>query len=157
MSFKGGTSFVESISDGFMNNYMIDEQREIGIENQEYAPDTTKQGNTCSTDMLLDTLDSFVRISIVTDIEDCAKNFESFGYSVHEDIDYNPLTIHNRYYFDVVQATNLSITLYKAVSDEATIKTIRDRFASGLRLWHTNGKNIIGVMGKPTLYDNPDV
>ena len=157
MSFKGGTSFVESISDGFMNNYMIDEQREIGIENQEYAPDTTKQGNTCSTDMLLDTLDSFVRISIVTDIEDCAKNFESFGYSVHEDIDYNPLTIHNRYYFDVVQATNLSIVLYKAVSDEATIKTIRDRFASGLRLWHTSGKNILGVMGKPTLYDNPDV
>lgn len=157
MGFKGGTGFVESIADGFMNNYMIDEQRAIGIENQTFAPDTEKQGNSCSTDLLLDSLDTFVRISIVTDIEDCAKNFESFGYSVHEDIDYNPLTIHNRYYFDVVQATNLSIALYKAVSDEATIKTIRDRFASGLRLWHTSGKNILGVMGKPTLYDNPDV
>ena len=162
---KGLENTFFGATDGLMDLYNIDKNREISLANAEFAPDTTKQGNTLRSDLLLDTIVPFYRLRVVTDIEDCAMNFESYGYKVHEDTDITSLfEYRHRYYFDVIQATNIIMSIGNYITDEATLNSIKARFESGLRLWHNNisgtteleRSKLLGHLGRTTEFDNFD-
>lgn len=153
------------IADYFQKNYSIDEKLAIQYENLEHTPDTVKQGNDGVFDFLTKIIAPVYIYQECTNINECAEIFESYGYSVHEIVTDNLFTINNRFYYDVVKCADVNITLVDVPSDEESITAIKNRFRSGLRLWHTdegvlNTDSVEGVtlsMGQVCVYDNVEV
>ena len=152
---KGISGMITSATDALEGSYKIDEQLKITQENYSFTPDTTKQGNSLVLDELTQILTPFYSVAYVTDIEDCARRFESFGYKVHNTyFSTNLFYLNNRYYYDIVKTSNMEITLTDYISDSTTVALIKSRFSNGLRLWHTDNGVLRLDLGKVCYYDN---
>lgn len=147
----------KTVADLAEQTYVISTERSILHDNLTYTPDTLKQGNNCTADIISDTTTWFYGIYIVSDIDDCAREFESKGFKVHISLsNQNLFNYQKRYYYDVIKCSDLNITL-KVLNDETTIQEIKDRFKNGLRLWHTDNGVLRQSLGNMFQYDNADV
>ena len=148
---------IESTANAMMNQYAIDTERNTAYQNKIFTPDTVKQGNSYIADDLSDTTKWFYVIYMVSDIDDCAREFESKGFKVHQTLTgVNLFTYQHRYYYDVIKCDDLNITL-SILNDDDTIQEIKDRFKNGLRLWHTDNGVLRQNLGNMFQYDNADV
>ena len=145
--------------------YEIDTNLLITKENQWFTPDTVKQGNSASSDIMSSIMQPVEIVEMCTNIDTCAEIYEALGYKVHRITTDNLFHSHNRYYYDVIKA-DVNIVLTNVISDETTLAMIKERFSSGLRLWHTDSDGLLvceetsGVhlhMGQVCKYDNVEV
>ena len=109
-----------------------------GAINSAFQPDTTKQGNTVTSDIYANALKRFYSIEMCTDIDDVAKILEGYGYSVHESYGAVNLfnTLNTRTYFNVIKVDRLEIGLTQCLNDDTTISEIIDRMQQGIRMWN---------------------
>lgn len=122
------------------------------ILNTIFRPDTTKQGNAVTSDILANALRRYYSIEQVTDIEDVAKILEGYGYKVHENYNNENLfnILNTRYYYNVIQCDDIDISL-NLLNDDTTISRIIDRFTNGIRLWNVDNGDIAQYL---YIYDN---
>lgn len=118
----------------------LKERRETEKLNYEFTPNTVKQGNSYTADMVGTSVLLRDRVMKVQDFDYVSQQYEEYGYSValmaHSPnlfSDYN-----YRYYYNVVQASIGSMGLLDGITDESIIATIKARFEGGLRLWNTD-------------------
>lgn len=109
-----------------------------GAINSAFQPDTTKQGNTVTSDIYANALKRFYSIEMCTDIDDVAKILEGYGYAVHESYGAVNLfnTLNTRTYFNVIKVDRLEIGLTQCLNDDTTISEIIDRMEQGIRMWN---------------------
>lgn len=125
--------------DHFLGLYNIEQNLKITKENLEFTPDTARQGNTFSSDIVNDSLDIFTYIAYVDDIEDVGKKLEHFGYKVDKFLTNVTLydnVLYNRHYFDVIKAEDMSITINNYIETDILKYAVKERLNNGLRLWH---------------------
>lgn len=141
--FRNIGNVVMGVGDSFMRQYNITKQLQIARENAEYTPDTTRQGNTFSTDLMCNSLNLILRVDCVTDIEYVAKKYEQYGYLVNKEVinvnlyeDFN-----TRLYYNIVKFNNIDIEL-NYINNQTLIQNIIDRLENGLRLWNITSINI---------------
>lgn len=111
-----------------------------GAINSAFQPDTTKQGNTVTSDIYANALKRFYSIEMCTDIDDVAKILEGYGYAVHESYGAVNLfdKLNTRTYFNVIKVDRLEIGLTQCLNDDTTISEIIDRMEQGIRLWNVD-------------------
>lgn len=109
-----------------------------GAINSAFQPDTTKQGNTVTSDIYANSLKRFYSIEECTDIDDVAKILEGYGYSVHESYGAVNLfnTLNTRTYYNVIKVDRLEIGLTQCLNDDTTISEIINRMEQGIRMWN---------------------
>lgn len=158
---SGGMGIRESainigthIADFVEKDYVIDEKVGITKDNLNFRPDTVKQGNSASADVLAAVLYPFAKIERDINIVHAAEVFESYGYKVHEVTEDNLFYLNLRYYYDVIQCDDMEIELTNYINDLSTINSIKARFNMGLRLWHTDNGVLRLDLGKVCYYDN---
>lgn len=122
------------------------------ILNTIFKPDTTKQGNAITSDIISNALKRYYSVEQVTDIEDVAKIIEGYGYKVHENYNNENLfnVLNTRYYYNVIQCDDIEISL-NLINDDNTITRIIERFTNGLRLWNIDKGAIAQYL---FVYDN---
>lgn len=111
-------------------NYIVTEQ------NLKHTPDTVKQGNNYSSDIVNRSINVIKYSEHVKDIDNVAKLLEEFGYSV--DLTYNNenlFNITNRYYFNIIRCEAIKIDNINCIIPEIIKQEICNRFIEGLRLW----------------------
>lgn len=148
------TQMGTSIADFYEKDYVIDEKIGIIKDNLSFKPDTVKQGNSASADILSAVLYPFYKIEEDINIVHAAEVFESYGYKVHEVTEANLFYLNLRYYYDVIQCDDMEIELTNYINDLSTINSIKARFNMGLRLWHTDNGVLRLDLGKVCYYDN---
>lgn len=111
-----------------------------GAINSAFQPDTTKQGNTVTSDIYANALKRFYSIEMCTDIDDVAKILEGYGYAVHESYGAVNLfdKLNTRTYFNVIKVDKLEIGLTQCFNDDTTISEIINRMEQGIRLWNVD-------------------
>ena len=109
-----------------------------GAINSAFQPDTTKQGNTVTSDIYANALKRFYSIEMCTDIDDVAQTLEGYGYAVHESYGAVNLfdKLNTRTYFNVIKVDSLEIGLTQCFNDDTTISEIIDRMEKGIRMWN---------------------
>ena len=132
-----------SVAKAIEGNYVFNEQLKITKENAEYTPDTIKQGNSFSGDIINHSTLRIRKIDKVNDYENVGRKLERFGYLVNETYFDDNLfnTLNTRYYYNVIQCSDLSIDLL-ILSSEMDKQNIIDRFKIGLRLWNVSHGDI---------------
>lgn len=155
------------VAEHMQNQYVIDEQLAIKRENLELTPDSEKMGNAGILDIIDETYYGYIRMLEDENLNEIGKMYESYGYKCKSIMSGNLFNIHNRYYYDIVQATNMVICLNNIISDELTLYNIKQRFESGLRMWHAYNDEYGHVklriedrnlkMGSVCVYDNVEV
>lgn len=154
-------SVLSGVESGLVGAINYEAERAINLENLKFTPDTTKVNGNGAFDIISENIGSRFIVDVVTNINECAEYFETYGYKVHEISTENLFNINNRYYYDYIKVDKMSISL-TILSDETTLGMIRERFRNGLRLWHTtdgtlNTATVEGVdlsMGQVCKYDN---
>lgn len=143
-------SGITNVGQYFQSEYELEQERAILKENLEGTPDTLKQGNNYSNDMLLGNLDTVLKVDLVNDFEYVAQYFERNGYKVNKYYDECSMTdsrFRNRTMFNYIAGEIYDITFNNLVPADI-INDIKARFKIGLRLWHedrdTKGEYNIG-------------
>ena len=72
------------ISDGLMQGVNIIANYQINRENLEFSPDTVKGRGDVYSMLLSKYKKPYIKISKISDIENCARKLEEFGYRVNE-------------------------------------------------------------------------
>ena len=113
-------------------------------ENAQYAPSSFKSSNSPINSYMSREFDIIQSLWTVEDILDVGKNFEGYGYKVHEQYSNTNIfdKLNTRFYFNVIQCDKVNITLTGIVSDETTIFNITNRLNIGLRLWNVENGDI---------------
>ena len=101
-------------------------------------------------------------IYCVDDIIEVGKIYEGNGYAVSEEYFGNPLHIHNRLFFDVIQCDEM---IFAGIASEDIRNDIMSRFGNGMRLWHGDEndptklvcENYFVQFGRLFLKDNTEV
>ena len=135
------------------------EKYSINKENLEYTPDTTRQGNTVTSDIKGDSLAIVSSIAYCDDIEACARYFEQNGYRIDKYTTTFPYASRSRSRYDYIEADVLYISISPnniCVVDNDIINDIKARFARGVRVWYTGFQNIQGTLGS-YYYDNIEI
>ena len=123
------------ISDGLMQGINILANYQINRENLEYAPDTVK-GRANAYSMLFSKYKSpYLKKFMVSDIENCARKLEEFGYRVNEVYvgeSYMQNLCNNRFYYNCI---SVRVTTYKTLCfiPNEIINDINERLENGLR------------------------
>ena len=121
-------------------------------ENLQHTPNTVKQGNNYSSDVIDNSISVIKFSEFVKDIDNVAKLIEQFGYNV--DLTYNNENLFNlntRYYYNIVRCGSLKIDSIDCIIPEWIKQDICERFMEGLRLWNKdNNTNMI----ENIIYDN---
>lgn len=122
-------------------------------ENAQYSPSSFKSSNSPINSYMSREFDIIQSLWYVEDILDVAKNFEGYGYKVHEQYSNTNLfeELNTRFYFNIIQCDKLNITLVDIISDEYTLYNITNRFNVGLRLWNVENGDIGEYL---YIYDN---
>ena len=142
-ALKGVVDQGITVANTFENQYVLDEERKITKQNLDATPDTEKQGNTYTADLLDGACTRITRCKRVRDIVNVARAYERNGYNVyHHLFSRNLFNLNYRYYYDIIQADLRNINLINVISDESIVMNIKNRFKNGLRLWHTD----VGVL-----------
>lgn len=105
------------------------------ILNAAFAPNIYRSSGEYSAAKLSETITVSRERYEVDDLEEVAKIYEGHGYAVSEELYTNPLLLHNRTLYDVIQCDDMLIS---GVSSQEIIDDILGRFGNGMRLWHTN-------------------
>ena len=152
---KGVANEYSIISNAIEDRYVLDENRKITKQNLEYTPDTEKQGNTYTADIIDGAFNRVFRLKRVRDYAWIGYELELGGYKCNKHVDKTDLLHQNiRYYYDIIQADVLNMYIADYITDEETMYNIKMRFAKGLRLWHCNNGTLrAGYIGNFT-YDN---
>ena len=158
----GSGSVGIGIAKGATEEINYEANRAITLADLKFTPDTTKVNGNGAFDLITGNIASRFITYIVTNGTECAEYFESFGYKTHEITYENLFNRHNRYYYDYIETSDMSFTL-KVITDIETVNKIKERFNSGLRMWHTTNSEFdrpSGVtlyMGQLCKYDNVEV
>lgn len=147
---------IGATTDLIRDLYNIDRQYQITRENLQFEPDTIKQGNNMTSDLLNKSTLIYYDWQYVSDLEDVGKLLESYGYRVHEIYTSNILVeLNTRYYYNIIKCNNINITL-NILNDENTLLNIKDRFLNGIRTWNynTETRDTYLPLGKVCYYDN---
>lgn len=136
----GATGDIRAKVDTALGFYNIAKNYQITKENLQYTPDTSKQGNSITSDLIVGSLDEVTILYEVKDIYAVAFKYEALGYAVNQDFTGSNIfkAYNTRYYYNVISADINAMTLIGIVTDETTIGLIKDRFSAGLRLWNTD-------------------
>lgn len=149
------------VAAGAMGALNTEANRAITLENLKFTPNSTKVNGSGAFDIISLNIAPRYIVDTVSNLDECAQYFETFGYKVHEISRNNLFTTHIRYYYDYLEVGEMSISL-NILSDDYTIELIKERFNKGLRMWHTtngvlNTELVSGVtlnMGQVCVYDN---
>ena len=143
--------------DYYQTKYNITENLKVDKENAEFAPDSISQGNNYACDRIGYVNNITYRLHRVDDFEYVARQLEWNGYKVNrKERNFNPLTVYMRWYYSVLQCSDMSITPTTFIPN-AIIEVIKERFSNGLRLWditHTVANSNYGDCKMPADYDN---
>lgn len=104
------------------------------------TPNEQKVGNSANADVMSGNLNINYCIAKISDIEleSVAKQIESRGYLVNETFSGNTdilTALQSRYYFNIIKTSDINLTLTNAISDNATLSNIKERFNNGFRYW----------------------
>lgn len=143
---KIGTNYTGSLVDEAVN-YI----------NLQYKAEDYKQGNNMTNDSITNAMLEVTEYYEVSDIDDVARHYESYGYDVHEVYTYKNIftDMKTRYYYNYYEVEDMNITL-NILNDNTTINNIKDRFKSGVRLWEINNMDDL-KLGQVCLYDNVEI
>ena len=147
-AFSGIGSFLETV-----------QKTEMKKQNLVFTPDTTKQGNTASSDIMNSALRIMSIITYCSDILYCANYFEKYGYLVNKWFNNatTPLTRKRRRY-DYYELDDLVLSprysVYPITND--ILEDVKDRFRKGIRRWYVGYSDTFGAVGDYT-YDNLEV
>lgn len=152
----GATGDIRAKVDTALGFYNIAKNYQITKENLQYTPDTSKQGNSISSDIIVGSLDEVTILYEVKDIYAVAFKYETLGYAVNQDFTGSNIfkAYNTRYYYNVISADINAMTLIGIVTDETTIGLIKDRFSAGLRLWNTDSGKLRAETLCDFRYDN---
>lgn len=152
----GATGDIRAKVDTALGFYNIAKNYQITKENLQYTPDTSKQGNSITSDLIVGSLDEVTILYEVKDIYAVAFKYETLGYAVNQDFTGSNIfkAYNTRYYYNVISADINAMTLIGIVSDETTIGLIKDRFSAGLRLWNTDSGKLRAETLCDFRYDN---
>lgn len=152
----GVTGDIRAKVDTALGFYNIAKNYQITKENLQYTPDTSKQGNSITSDLIVGSLDEVTILYEVKDIYAVAFKYETLGYAVNQDFTGSNIfkAYNTRYYYNVISADINAMTLIGIVSDETTIGLIKDRFSAGLRLWNTDSGKLRAETLCDFRYDN---
>lgn len=130
-----------NLIDLYQDIYNIDERIRINKTNAEYTPDTTRQGNSFSSDLTAYSLENIILQESVDDLEYIGKKYEQYGYLVNKEVLNKRLYLdfNERYYFNIVKFNNVDIELNYINSSKLKFDII-ERLTNGVRLW-----NIINI------------
>lgn len=116
-------------------------------DNLQHTPDKRNQGNQYSSDTIGKFTTVFYEVECVKDIEAVAKKLEWFGYKVNECFTDTNLLIdselYQRYYYNIIKCSDLSIVLNFFIQDENIISDIESRFIDGLRIWEKSNNDYL--------------
>ena len=139
---KIGTNYTGSLVDEAVN-YI----------NLQYKSEDYKQGNNMTNDSITNAMLEVSEYYEVSDIDDVARELETYGYDVHETYNNeNIFQMQTRYYYNYYKCDDMNITL-KILGDNNTINKIKDRFLNGVRLWEVNNLDDL-KLGQVCVYDN---
>ena len=125
------------------------------MANAYFAPDSIKQGNNSTGDLLSKGLDVIYYVDRVTNIEEIGKLYETFGYKVDRVVNGNPITF-NRILYNYVECSDIDLEINLLSSDDI-VNDLHVRFINGLRLWNTNKMNELNInLGDVCVYDNTE-
>jgi len=150
------SSLSGTIAKATFNDYVIEKQNEINLEDKKFTPDTTRQGNNFSSDLIANTLHRISSESRIKNFSEIALSMEKRGYLTKRNvINFDWINkLNYRYYYNVYQFDNLILDLENCVSSTELIQEIKSRFSLGFRGWnitHLQEKKIeIGNF----IYDN---
>lgn len=152
----GATGDIRAKVDTALGFYNIAKNYQITKENLQYTPDTSKQGNSITSDLIVGSLDEVTILYEVKDIYSVAFKYETLGYAVNQDFTGSNIfkAYNTRYYYNVISADINAMTLIGIVTDETTIGLIKDRFSAGLRLWNTDSGKLRAETLCDFRYDN---
>lgn len=152
----GATGDIRAKVDTALGFYNIAKNYQITKENLQYTPDTSKQGNSITSDLIVGSLDEVTILYEVKDIYAVAFKYETLGYAVNQDFTGSNIfkAYNTRYYYNVISADINAMTLIGIVTDETTIGLIKDRFSAGLRLWNTDSGKLRAETLCDFRYDN---
>lgn len=152
----GATGDIRSKVDTALGFYNIAKNYQITKDNLQYTPDTSKQGNSITSDLIVGSLDEVTILYEVKDIYAVAFKYETLGYAVNQDFTGSNIfkAYNTRYYYNVISADINAMTLIGIVTDETTIGLIKDRFSAGLRLWNTDSGKLRAETLCDFRYDN---
>ncbi len=150
MSNKGMRALASPVSQavGTVGDIVGDQLDYVKTEqNLVHTPDTERQGNNYSNDIMNDCVDVIRRIEYVKDIDNVAKLLEQFGYNVDKTyINTNIFNLNYRYYYNIVRCDNLQIDPVDCIIGNTDKNDFISRFQKGLRLWNKDNNN--------EMYDN---
>lgn len=123
------------------------------LVNKFNAPDSVKQGNNATGDLLSKGLDVIYYVDMVTNIEEIAKAYETIGYKVDRIVNGSPIS-NNRQLYNYVQCSEIELDI-TMLSSDSIINDLSDRFLNGLRLWNVDEMKINNLnLGDVCVYDN---
>ena len=139
-SYRNHQQVATGTTDGIMQGLNVIANYQINKENLEYAPDTVK-GRANIFSMLFSRYKKpYLKKFMVSDIINCAKKLEEYGYKVNEVINistYMHTLCNNRFYYNCISAR---VTIYDTLCfiPNEIINDINARLENGLRFFTFN-------------------
>lgn len=118
---------------------VVKDQIDLAVtkDNLQHAPNTERQGNNYSSDLINQSVDLINSIERVKDFDNVGKLIEYYGYAVDETYtNENLFNIGCRHYYNFIKTTNLKIETIEGIIPQIELKGIEERFNDGLRLWN---------------------
>ena len=140
--FQSSTNAATSLTDGLMQGLNIVANYQINRDNLQFSPDTVKGRANLYSMMFSKYKSPYLKKFMVTDIENCARKLEEYGYRVNKVIN-SPLGIYiynlckNRKYYNCVSAKVTQYLTYCLIPNEI-INDINSRLENGLRFINMN-------------------
>lgn len=140
------------ISDGLMQGINIMANYQINRDNLMFSPDTVKGRANVYSMMFSKYKSPYLKISTTSDIENCGKKLEEYGYRVNEIIDtrnYMQSLCTNRLYYNCISARVIAYDTLCFIPNDI-INDINSRLENGLRFFtfnsDTSGYTISGML-----------
>lgn len=134
---RGVIGGVSTFTDSVMDFINIKSNYNINKENLEATPDKVGQGSVINSDILNNSFTPVMQVKEVSDIEQCARILEYYGYKVNKtlvDIDLYNLP-KNRGYYNVYKFENITVSFKDLFVSKDLEHNLIERLQSGVRMF----------------------
>lgn len=154
--FQSGVSAGTALTDGIMQGINIVANYQINKDNLQFSPDTVKGRANLYSMMFSKYKSPYLKKFMVTDIINCAKKLEEYGYRVNEVINistYMHTLCNNRFYYNCISARVTTYDTMCFIPNEI-INDINARLENGLRFFTFNDDTSNYTMNDMLKLDN---
>lgn len=138
--FQSNTNSATALTDGIMQGMNIVANYQINRDNLQFSPDTVKGRANLYSMMFSKYKSPYLKKFMVSDIINCAKKLEEYGYRVNEVINvasYMHTLCNNRFYYNCISARVTTYDTNCLIPNEI-INDINARLENGLRFFTFN-------------------